>query len=151
MAWCLHAARDTSASPWLHRSAKALSTHTHHGGLLLRRGGRLRREVIVGSDSGGRCQASFRIRSLRSSCCIFYWRNKRTTCYFHTRAISLRAAAKETRWEEESLVEKQNSSFRNTKRPDTQPFAASSPCHVFGIKSCLIWIRRRAVCRKING
>lgn len=98
-AWRLHAAWDTSASPpRLQPSAKALSTHTHHGGLLLRSGGRLRREVIVGSDSGGRCQASFTIRSLRSSCCIFYWGNKRTASYFHTRAISLRAAAKETRW-----------------------------------------------------
>lgn len=122
--------------PQLQRSAKALSTHTHHGGLLLRSRGRLRREVIVGSDSGGRCQASFRIRSLRSSCCIFYWRNKRTARYFHTRAISLRAAAKETRWGQESVEEKQNSSFRNLKRLNTQSSAAASPCHVFlGSKS----------------
>lgn len=120
-----------SFSPRLQRSAKALSTHTHHGGLLLRSGGRLRREVIVGSDSGGRCQASFRIRSLRSSCCIFYWRNKRTARYFHTRAISLRAAAKETRWGQESVEGKQNSSFRNPKRLNTQPSAAAFPCHGF--------------------
>lgn len=87
------------------------------GGLLLRSRGRLRREVIVGCDSGGRCQASFRICSLRSSCCIFYWRDKRTACYFHTRAISLRAAAKETRCEEQDVEQKQTSSFRNTQTP----------------------------------
>lgn len=110
--------------------AKALSTHSHHGGgeggVLLRSGGRLRREVTVGCDSGGRCQASFRICSLRSSCCIFYWRNKRTACYFHTRAISLRAAAKETRWDEEDAGQKQTSSFRNTKRLHTQTSVAAS-------------------------
>lgn len=131
MAWGVHAAWDASASPRLQRSAKALSTHTHHGGLLLKSGGGLRREVIVRSDSGGRCQASFRIRSLRSSCCIFYWGNKRTARYFHTRAISLRAAAKETRWGQESVEEKQNSSFRKPKRLNAQPSAAASPCHVF--------------------
>lgn len=96
------------------------------GGVLLRSGGRLRREVTVGCDSGGRCQASFRICSLRSSCCIFYWRNKGTACYFHTRAISLRAAAKETRWEEEAAERKQTSSFRNTKRLRTQTSVAAS-------------------------
>lgn len=50
--------------------------------------------VIVGSDSGGQCQASFRIHSLRSSCYIFYWRNKGMACYFHTRAIFLREASR---------------------------------------------------------
>lgn len=87
------------------------------GRVLLRSGGRLRREVTVGCDSGGRCQASFRICSLRSSCCIFYWRDKRMACYFHTRAISLRAAAKETRWEEEDVQQKQTSSSRNRQTP----------------------------------
>lgn len=38
-------------------------------------------------------------------------------CYFHTRAISLRAAAEETRWEEEDVEQKQTSSFRNTQTP----------------------------------
>lgn len=130
-----HSLGHISFSPRLQRSAKALSTHTHHGGLLLRSGGRLRREVIVGSDSGGRCQASFRTRSLRSSCCIFYRRNKRTARYFHTRAISLRAAAKETRWGQESVEGKQNSSFRNPKWLNTTVCCSFSLSWFLGSKS----------------
>lgn len=58
-------------------------------------------EVTVGSDRGGQRLASFGIHSLRSSCYIFYWGNKRTACYFHRRAIFLRAADQETRWKQE--------------------------------------------------
>lgn len=60
-------------------------------------------QVIVGSDSGGQCQASFRIHSLRSSCYIFYWGNKRMECYFHMRAISLRVASEKTRGKQERV------------------------------------------------
>lgn len=109
-------------------------------------------EVIVGSDRGGQCQASFRIHSLRSSCYIFYCRNKRMACYFHMRAIFLRAAAKETRWKQESVQEKQNSSFSNTKTADMKLSAhstelvvctAGSQPVIVWVKSHLRWIARR--------
>lgn len=42
-------------------------------------------------------------------------------CYFHMRAIFLRAASKETRGKQESVREKQNSSsFRNMKSANMQ-------------------------------
>lgn len=116
-------------------------------------------QVIVGSDSGGQCQASFRIHSLRSSCCIFYWRNKRTVCYFHMRAIFLRVASKKTRGKQECVWEKQNSSIKNMKTTDMQAHllladcsAGSHPVIVRG-KGHLRWIARRAVfntSRQIN-
>lgn len=100
----------------------------------------------MGSDSGGQCQASFRIHSLRSSCYIFYWRNKRMACYFHMRAIFLRVASKETRGKQECEWRKQNSSFRNTKTANMQLITRCSllgacclqckfsPCHCLGQK-----------------
>lgn len=75
-------------SLWLQLSEKAMPTHIHHKGLLLRSRGKLRQEVIMGTDSGGQCQASFRIHSLRSSCYIFYWRNKRWRAIFKREQFS---------------------------------------------------------------
>lgn len=116
-----------------------VNTQPSRGGVLLRSGGRLRREVIVGCDRGGRCQASFRICSLRSSCCIFYRRNKRTACYFHTRAISLRAAAKETRGGRGAET---NLFFQKHKEaPHAGGCGSFSPHHVFGVKSR--WISQK--------
>lgn len=109
-------------------------------------------EVIVGSDRGRQWQASFRIPSLRSSCYIFYWRNKRMACYFHMRAIFLKAASKETRWKQDSVQEKQNSSFGITKTADMKLSAqatellsctAGSQPVIVWVKSHLRWIPRR--------
>lgn len=117
-------------------------------------------QVIVRSDSGGQCQASFRIRSLRSSCYIFYWRNKRMACNFHMRAIFLRVASRGTTGE--CVWEKQNSSLRNAEKANMQLItrrsvlvvcsAGSHPVIVW-VKSHLRWIARRVVSptpRQIN-
>lgn len=116
-------------------------------------------QVIVGSDSGGQCQASFRIHSLRSSCYIFYCRNKRMVCYFHMRAIFLRVASKRTRVKQECVREKQNLSIRNMKTTDMQLtcFLLTAVqvliLSLFRVKGHLRWIARRAVSntsRQIN-
>lgn len=118
--------RDASALPGTHHlpsgciQVRKPCQHPKLEGLVVWRGGRQRRErrrmtegkeevgerrqearevqVTVGSDSGGQCQASFRIPSLRSSCYIFYWANKGTTCYSHVRVNSLGVASKRSVW-----------------------------------------------------
>lgn len=87
MVWCFFTHTCIHAL-WLQPSEKAMSTHIHHKGLLLRSRGKPRQEVIMGTDSGGQCQASFRIHSLRSSCYIFYWRNKRWRAIFKREQFS---------------------------------------------------------------
>lgn len=75
--------------------------------------------VIVGSDSGGQCQASFRIHSQRSSCYIFYWANKRMPGYFHTSAISLRVGSKRHKKETGPCEGKTQFLFRKRTDSDT--------------------------------
>lgn len=175
--WSAITCRDASAQPGTHQlpsgciRVRKPCQHAQHKGLVLKSRGRQRREVeddrgrqeagegrqeagevqvIAGYDSGGQCQASFRIHSLRSSCYIFYWRNKRMACYVRMRAIFLRVASKGTKRKRECLWErKKNPNFFFQEHKDSQHsahyslFAARcllsllrrfSPCHCLGQK-----------------
>lgn len=190
--WGAITCRDASAQPGTHQlpsgciRVRKPCQHAQHKGLVLRSRGRQRREVeddrgreeagegrqeagevqvIAGYDSGGQCQGSFRIHSLRSSCYIFYWRNKRMACYVRMRAIFLRVASKGIRRKQECLWEKNKILLSGTQRQPTSSSLLAACCMLPGVscagshpvivwvKSHLRWIARRAVSntyRQIN-